>query len=86
MKKFTLYFILFICLIVLCGCNSNEKSEDDNSDSNDERTSSSTSSPASNEETEVSSFTTNILDQTQNRVDNIGLTCSKINEFILKDR
>lgn len=35
-------------------------------------------------ETEVSSFTTNILDKESNRVNNISLACNKIDGFVLK--
>lgn len=81
MKKFKkLFIILSICLFALYGCSNNN----DNDDSNAERTSYSTSSPQK-KEVEISSFTTNILDQTPNRVDNIALTCSKINDIIVKN-
>ena len=82
MKKFTLFFILLIFLFVLCGCNNNENNSDS---SNAERTSYSTSSPSPKKETEISTFSTKILDQTPNRVDNIALTCSKINEITVKN-
>ena len=79
MKKFkTLFLILCTCLFILCGCsNSNNQNS-----SNAGKTSYSTSVPK--KEIEISSFTTNILDQTPNRVDNIALTCSKINGIIIK--
>lgn len=84
MKKITLYFILLICLIGLCGCNDNNKN--DNTSSDAERTSYSTTSPSPTptKEIEKSTFTTNILDKTPNRLDNIALTCSKINEITVK--
>ena len=79
MKKFkTLFLILCTCLFVLCGCSSS----DNQNSSNAGKTSYSTSAPK--KETEISSFTTDILDQTPNRVDNIALTCSKINGIIVK--
>ena len=79
MKKFkTLFLILCTCLFVLCGCSSS----DNQNSSNTGKTSYSTSAPK--KETEISSFTTDILDQTPNRVDNIALTCSKINGIIVK--
>lgn len=81
MKKIALYFVLLICLFVLCGCSNNEN----NNNSNAERTSYSTTSPEQKKEVEIATFSTKILDQTPNRVDNISLTCSKINEIIVKN-
>lgn len=79
MKKLTkLYIILSVCLLVLCGCrNSTNNTEGYNSN----KLSISTKAPK--KEIEISSFSTNILDKTPNRVDNISLTCSKINEFVV---
>ena len=79
MKKFkTLFLILCSCLFILCGCNNSNNQNSPNAG----KTSYSTSAPK--RETEISSFTTNILDQTPNRVDNISLTCSKIDGIIIK--
>lgn len=78
--------ILSLCLFSLCGCND---SNDSTNNSNAERTNYSTTlpspMPSPKKETEISKFTTNILDKTPNRVDNISLTCSKINEIIVKN-
>lgn len=77
MKKFTLCFSLLICLFILCGCNNN-------STSSNTETSYSGNSPSPQKEVEKSTFTTNILDKTPNRLNNISLTCDKINETIVK--
>lgn len=82
MKKFTLYFIFIICLFFLCGCNDNTK---DNTSSDAEKTSYVTNSPEPKKEIEISTFTTKILDQTSNRVNNIKLTCDKINGTLVKN-
>lgn len=83
MKQITkLCIILLICILTLCGCSNSSQTKDDGNGSNTERLSTKTSVPK--KEVEVSSFTTNILDQTPNRVDNISLTCSKINEIVVK--
>lgn len=78
-----LFIILSVCLVFLCGCNDN--SSNDTNNSTIERTNYSTALPSPKKEFEVSSFTTNILDKTPNRVDNITLTSNKINEIIVKD-
>lgn len=73
MKNIKFLFILLLtCLFVLCGCGNNG-----DNNSNAERMS-------YKKETTLSTFSTNILDKTPNRVDNIALTCSKINEVIVK--
>lgn len=81
-----LFMILSLCLFSLCGCND---SNDSTNNSNAERTNYSTTlpspMPSPKKETEISKFTTNILDKTPNRVDNIALTCSKVNEVIVKN-
>lgn len=82
-KNKIIFIILSSCLVFLCGCNDN--SSNDTNNSTIERTNYSTTLPSSKKELEVSSFTTNILDKTPNRVDNISLTCSKVNEIIVKD-
>lgn len=87
MKKIRILFvILSICLFSLCGCNDSNNNPDN---LGTERTNYSTAlpsvSPSPREEIEVSSFTTNILDKTPNRIDNITLTCSKINEITVKN-
>lgn len=75
MKNMKFLFILLLtCLFVLCGCGN---SNNGNNNSNAERMS-------YKKETTLSTFSTNILDKTPNRVDNIALTCSKINEVIVK--
>ncbi len=87
MKKIRILFIILsICLFSLCGCNDSNKNSNN---SNTERTNYSTSLPSSmpspKKEIEISTFATNILDKTPNRVDNIALTCSKVNEVIVKN-
>lgn len=83
MRKFKILFIvLSICLFVLCGCKDNNDNSKESENSNIERTSYSTSTPR--KETEIATFTTNILDKTPNRIDNIALTCSKIDKTIIK--
>lgn len=77
MKKRLLVILLFTCLFTLCGCGNKQINNNSN---NAERTSYS----KKKEEVEVNSFSTPILDQTPNRVDNISLTCSKINGIIVK--
>lgn len=83
MKKIlNLFVILLTCLFVLCGCNKSENTNDSSYSSDTEKLSNSTSIPK--KELDVSSFSTKILDQTPNRVDNIALTCSKINNITIK--
>ena len=79
MKKIKILFVMLsICVFILCGC------DDSNNNSYDaEKTSHSTTSPK--KETEISSFSTELLDKTPNRVNNIAITCSKINETIIKN-
>lgn len=72
--------VLFICLFSLCGCSSSDNNN--NETSNTERISVSTKTPK--KEIALASFTTAILDQTPNRVDNITLTCSKVNGLTVK--
>lgn len=85
-KNKILFVILSSCLVFLCGCND---SNNTTNNSDIERTTYSTSLPSSmpspKKETEISTFTTSILDKTPNRVDNIALTCSKVNEIIVKN-
>lgn len=84
MKKIKILFvILSVCLVCLCGCNDNSSNNTNNSEL--ERTNYSTSLPSPKIELEVSTFTTNILDKTPNRVNNITLTCNKINEMTIKN-
>ena len=41
---------------------------------------------SNNSEVEIGSFTTNILDKTENRQSNINLTCSKLNNLEINSR
>lgn len=78
-KQYRLLILLFICLFALCGCNEQKN----NSNSNAERMSYSKENE-DKVEVEEAVFSTPILDQTPNRVDNISLTCSKITDTIVK--
>lgn len=77
-----IYILLSICILFVCGCN-NPESQNNNTNSKAERMSTQTAAPK--KEVDISTFSTNILDQTPNRVDNIALTCSKLNELIIKN-
>lgn len=76
-KKFLI--IIIIALFALSGCD--KKSINNNS--NAERMSYS-KDEENKTEVEEAVFSTPILDKTPNRVDNISLTCSKINNTIVK--
>ncbi len=81
MKNFVkLCITLYICLFTLCGCNTSDNNDKLNYNSN--KLSISTSNPK--KEVNIASFNTNILDKEQNRMNNISLSCSKLDEYILK--
>lgn len=79
-KQYKLLILLSIFILTLCGCNNQG-----NKDSNNNIDRMSYSKEEENiTEVEEAVFSTPILDKTPNRVDNISLTCEKINNTIIK--
>ena len=98
-KKYLFIQILSIILISLSGCEFHQNKNNNNVNStkinrtgfnqNINNIANSLDSKTENKftipiETELGTFTTNILDKEENRQSNIKLTCSKLNNFELQ--
>jgi uncharacterized protein YcfL len=79
MKKiYKIIILLFVCLIILTGCGSNENTAEPETKR--------LSVNRKKVEKELSSFSTTLLDKTPNRVNNVTITCGKINELVVHPR
>jgi vancomycin resistance protein YoaR len=79
MKKiYKITLLLFVCLIVLTGCGNNETTS--------EPEATRLSVNRKKVEKELSSFSTTLLDKAPNRVNNVTITCGKINELVVPPR
>lgn len=95
-KKACAFVIILFCFLSLTGCNNNTTNESNNS-VEFEKTSLNTDIPNNNSEntivsdtpstaeTELSNFSTQIKSKQPGRLNNIRITCSKINEYILEN-
>lgn len=86
-KKLTVFTIIITLVLTLCACN-NKKQENNNTEY--EKTDLTVQIPEKNEpvtpvETELSSFSTVIKSRGSGRLNNIRITCSKINEQIIEN-